>query len=797
MNKFKKATQKITAIAAATTLVSSAFAVGDLSSYFVEDGVFEASVVVGTDSAASDMTAASNLIAALAADYSGESSKVKIVARKSAEGGDSVSAVDTKETLNYGETLASVAEELDKDVSDLLEDGSVDNNDYTQELFLLNGDFDYRIFDEVDGEDTAKSGLYYDAGQSFAKYTVDFEDDLDIATTADKDDLVGETMDLMGNEFTIVEIDEETLVLIGGSNKIALGEGESSTVSVDGDSYDVEVLSVSDEQVLVSVNGQTKTIDEYDTENVAGISVAAVDLQSSSRDSVAGYAQLVIGGQKVELETSGVKINDEDLDDVYEDFEADVTFLGTNSDNVFAGFEITYLVDENTVLEIGDSLEDFLFGSFAITYEGTNDVEYTDLVISTSKDEISFNGELFDGTEIPSEFKLTTDDTTSAQLYLGSDTERIYFQGSDLGGVTALVQSGNLDAINYNADNVTVEFNLSATTTDVKDNMFFSLKDDDEFYLYEITGIDRDDLEVDFTDIIGDKDTNAVDIDDVQSSLEFNSGVASNTSGVLELDTSNLGTPELYLANELMMNFANVETSSLTSSSADVNLTFRYNSDVEMDDTSYESDAFGISIQRASDEDDALELSLFRSSGSWQDTDEVEEDSDFDVYVDHYGTMVTIDTEDKDDVTISVPEEEVEAMVTVSFGSAATASTQTWTVDESEVESTKEELEEDGWTIVSTEAVATEEVEFNVESAILDSEASGMDMIVIGGPAVNSVARDLLGIESYDVSQAGVAMGEGVARYFADSNSVLIYGYSAADTTAIVNEVSAGTANIE
>ena len=795
MNKFKLATKKIVAVGTAVAVASSS-ALAAFPGMFVEDDKFMADVVVGADAAASDMTAAEALIASLESKYSGDSTQVEIVARMSAEGGDSVSAVDTKETLNFGENLGDVDEELDKDVSDLLEDSDLDNNEYTQELELKNGAFEYRIFDEVDGEDTAKAGLYYDANQIFATYTLDFEDQPDIATTSDKEDLIGQELTIMGNEFTVVEIDEQQITLIGGSNKVALGEAESTTVSVDGKSYEISIQSVSEDEVLITVNGQSVSIDEFDVEEVAGISVAVTDLVDSDRDSVKGYAELVVGGQKVELEDGKtVRINDEDLDDIdmYDAYDVEVT-IANNTAGEFESIVIDYKVDDNVVLAAGDSLTDILFDSFALTYDGMNDVEYVDFEITTSNDGVTFNGELFNGEELPSEFELTTDDETNASIYLGSDSERIYFQGSDL-TITDLETANSLDAITYSG--TVVEFDISADTTDVKDNMFFSYLDDDEFYLYEITSVDKDDLEIDFNDLIDEKETNAVDIDDVQTSLELASSVASNTSGVLNIETANLGTPELYLANELMMNFAAVEEFNFTDGGVTSDLDFSYNSDnIDMDDTAFETDSFRVSIERAADEDDALELSLSRVSGSWVNSDDVEDDSDYEVYVDHYGTMVTLDTEDKDDLVISVPDKEVEAMVSVSFGSGA-AQTITRTVSAADVESVKEELIEEGYTIVSENEMSTEDVEFMVEGVTLDVDASSENVIVIGGPAVNEVARELLGIESYDVSQAGVEAGEGVARVFEEENSVLIYGYSAEDTTAIVNEVIAGTANFQ
>ena len=90
-------------------------------------------------------------------------------------------------------------------------------------------------------------------------------------------------------------------------------------------------------------------------------------------------------------------------------------------------------------------------------------------------------------------------------------------------------------------------------------------------------------------------------------------------------------------------------------------------------------------------------------------------------------------------------------------------------------------------------------IENYVEAPITDLEAdvAAGNHIVVGGPAVNAAARAYLGIDNYDVSQAGVAQGEFVHRYYEDANSIVVYGYSAADTTAAVQELNAGTADFE
>ena len=600
----------------------------------------------------------------------------------------------------------------------------------------------------------------------------------------------------MGNAFTVVEIKDESLTLIGGSNKVALGEGETVSVSVDGKEYKITIQSVSTDEVLLTVNGESKSIDEFDVDTVAGVSVAVTDLVDSSRDSVKGYAEIVIGGQKVELSSNKVKINDEDLDDVNDDYEIDVSFtaaeLGSTTTANFEGMVITYTVAENVLLSKGDSITDILFDSFDIVYDGVNDVDYSEFKIMTSNDQVTFSGNLFNGESIPTEIKLTTDDVANEDIYLGSTTKRIWFQGSDL-NVANMITAGRMDAITYNATAGTVSLQINATTTDVEDNLFFSRVDDDEMYLYKITNVDRTDLEADFKDIIAGKTTTGLDLADVQNSLELNPSVVTTASNALIIDTDNLGVPILYLENELQLDLSAAETVSLNATNK-VELRFTYNSDIEMDDTAFKTSNFNVSIERAADVDDALELKLpghnFVNNGG--SGDEVEEDSDFDVYVDHYGTMLIIDTDKKDDLTIMVPDVEVEGSVSIVFGDMA-SEVGSVTVDADEVSAKKAELIADGYSITGTEDVAVEAVEFDVSAPVMDSSVSGTsDMIVVGGPAVNQVARDLLGIQTYDISQAGVVSGEAVIRYFDDVNSVLVYGYSKEDTLAGVTKLNAG-----
>ena len=809
--KFRKATKKIMAVAGASA-VASASVFGAAANYpqnFIEDGELSATVVIGSKGDA-DMAAAESIVRDLRSDFASGSSMTTLKYKMSNSDGDSVNGVDSGEALNFGDTLQSVTETLDEDVSNLLEDGDLDNNDYSQELQLTNGEFSYRVFDEVrDDDEVAKAGLYYKAGTSYAVYTLEFKDDVDVNDSDAQEEFIGETLNIMGNEFTVVEIENDKLVLLGGSNTVPVGEEEEVTVTVDDESYEIVVREIGnsdgDTEIYITVNGESKFIEQYEIDEVGGISVGVVSLLESSNDEGKGYAELVLGGQKVELTTSKVKINDEDLDDVndgeYEDYSVGVQFYtgATDKTDLFEGIIITYSVEENMVLEAGDSLTDILFDSFSVDFNGVSDVEYSKFEISTSKEEVSFDGELHNGDDIPSEFRLTTDKLENATLYLGTDSDRIYFQGSNFDIDSKDLIDSDGQAIAQDSTAKTVKFNLNTTDTDVSGNMIFSWIADDEFYLYEISSTSRSDLEADFTELFSADKKDSVDLEDFKDDLEFNTGAAGSDAENLTIDTNELGSPILYLENYLEMNFSAVETAGLTfeDDSAGVDLVFDYNSgDIDSEDPETVLGAFTIGLTRALDfEKDNIELSLTTEGFTNGDEgEEVEDDSDYKVYVDPYGTMITVDEEDLDNIVIEVPDEEVKGLVSVTLGSGSAGTTSEVSVRAENVAEKVSELESKGYSIVERNSVDSDDVTVSVEDPVVDRDVDDMEnLIVVGGPAVNAIARDLLGISVYTPKDAGVSEGEYVHRYYRDENVVLVYGYSAADTRAGVNALNSGT----
>jgi len=130
--------------------------------------------------------------------------------------------------------------------------------------------------------------------------------------------------------------------------------------------------------------------------------------------------------------------------------------------------------------------------------------------------------------------------------------------------------------------------------------------------------------------------------------------------------------------------------------------------------------------------------------------------------MDYYGTIVADGSDvkaqaDSDEVTLSIPSDRVYAQVSVmAGGDASTTESGVMTYKDSEA-----------------------------------SMASGMNLIVVGGSAINSVAADLLGgayREAAFTEATGVAAGQAMIKSFDRSGktALLVAGYNAADTEKAV-----------
>ncbi|MCA9486961.1 hypothetical protein H6501_00485 [Candidatus Woesearchaeota archaeon] len=846
--KLRTAAKRISAIGASALLLSPAVTanLGNYPENFVSGSSFVGSVVVGASADAMDTTAANAIINDLKSYFSGDTQRVKItyMSEDSGSTGKKIEFAESGDTWNYGESNQDVRNSKfdDDDDSTIFANEETFKNgysdqDYSEELYVSNGAFLFEHALRDDVEDDISSHIYVKDMDNLMNYVFSIETLTDVGTKGASDEFIGKDLTILGQDYTITEVSFDNvtgldkLTVIGGANKVALGEGDSTTVEFNGKSYEVTLNAVDENDVQVTVNGQTKVIEQYDTDTVAGVEIAVTEILNPSRNNVQGFAELVVGGNEIALQDGKtVKINDEDIDSMYDGYLATVHFSGDGSGG-WEGFNVTYGLQNEEVLNDGDSWTDRVFNAFSIMYEGMNDVSYEELEIAaSSSSKLKVSGKLESGDSFSKDVALLTDDNdaNSNVKLIGSNSDDAFlvvdFDGNNALDPTALNASAHLidtetglevtatgfiDGVDVSAAgsyvvgnfNVTSDGfnNVTISAIDLTGNHAYGLRflvgTPDDQSLYEIGSYTSSGDETDFKELLQGKDKDNVDTADIDDLDNVGTATVGTTGQLSALSGM---TSKLAFANEALLDFANVAVHNLSASTS--YLTFSFDSgDVNADDESTGGDIdksdFNVTLEvdTGDNEFDVKLTPAEFSLASGAEADVSVDDDNTQEYVNPMGVKVIYDSEDYKKVKIMVPDKQVEAKVYLVTGTVTSGSTMTVTVDEDEVDAKKAELESDGYTIVDTENVESSDVSFDITTPKLDTNVSGMDdMIVVGGPAVNAVARKLLGISSYTIDQAGVLPGEAVIRYFADSNSVLVYGYEKEDTMAAAEKLVDG-----
>lgn len=577
---------------------------------------------------------------------------------------DQISLVRPTKSLNYGENVNDIVVfDLDDSDTSYLRDenfeNGVSNTEYVQNLKFENGEFNYALRDEVEGVISIGEGIFYADDEIFATYNLELDSAIDL-TNFDEFDFIGEELKIMGKNFVITQIEIDgsnnltKLVLVNSESQISLGEGETSTVILENISYLVEVLSVADDKVLLAINDEPQSIDIYDSEEVSGIMISVTDLVSSSRDSVKGYAEIIVGGDKLTLrdENQSVLINDELSYNVFNDYNISSDFTGSGISNII----IRYSVTNNTLLEINESLDDVLFDSFKLEFNNNN-VEYEEIELRVNGDRISIEGNLISGEMFNKDliYSSTTNGLDGITYFRGdNDEDRIFYDGSVILGTTIdLDSSGNL--------------NLDFTNTDIKGSGFFVYNDLDEQYLYEIVSVDTTDKMIDLEELLENRDESNIELDELGRVLDV-SFETTNTTNQVNITLGSNFTPILAFENELLMNFEGVEDSLGVDN---VYLTFSLDDlDIDPEDSADGDENYNITLDWDNG-DLELDLIFDGSQGDFVNVgfaDNVVGDSDVQTYVTKYGSKIIYDNEDNTFIRILVPDEQVEANFKITIG---------------------------------------------------------------------------------------------------------------------------------
>ena len=648
----------------------------------------------------------------------------------------------------------------------------------------------------------------------------------------------GEEIILFGKTYTVgTATDADTLVLLGGADSSIIQNGESTTMVVNGVSYDVRLTGLSSAtatQASITVNGDSKTFTQGQTKTIAGIDVYA---KTVFREGDAlGYVEVQLGADKLTFETGSSVKTGSDNDDIEGTL---VTIVG--GVNAMTSLKITVAAEDNDAnhLLVGESFVDPVFGTVLVNFDGVEngpeftgekDTGRTELEIRKGGNrelQVSLTDSLGNVQTVPFTYQdaLSDDDGNTISVVEGASISDEGYFILNSGNNQHFMQVTDLNLDDSAGSDVTLKDVITGESIPKIENHDFTNGYDWTYkgQTYTIvndsastitivssdygTGIaDGNDVDVfPVIELVSGEDTRFAYTDNVTALTDFISGgVADAKTVTLNLPTGTLAISNsatntsirvagaehaasattAYLVGDVYYTVA-IGAGSLTTNATTVTVAVEATPSTSAGTTPVTTP--GLLFVEDEDKSEATTTTkpaihvVTTDSGTYStvsaplftgtsDT-ETWDDTDFTGWLTNYGTYVWRDTSDTNQnfVGLSYPDAQMYAEVSFAEGEVSTTTTDT--------------AEAGALTFKDTETASFE----------------GMNLIVVGGSAINSVAASLLGsayseaaftAATATATTPGVAAGEFLIQSFARTGgktALLVAGYNAADTTNAVN----------
>jgi hypothetical protein len=746
--------KKIASVIASTVMLSSTVALAAAANYpapFVSSGVADVAVVYGANAAQTDLVAATDITTNL------NSKLVVAGAATTMTGGDSFKLEKTTNKFNLDEDLNDIYSTLDdEELSTVLASGvywSDANEDFDYEQKIDLGDAALGFWQDNDFNDQVPYiGFKLASGNHILNYTLDFTDAVDcgdfglVADTTTPDDCETTDLSMLGRTYYIVKTESTAngvkLTLLDSANSATVTDGETSALTVGGASYDVGIVFVDSDEVILDVNGaQTNKLKEGDVFKVTGTEDLYIGVKSvlyNEKESGVSKVEISLGSGKIVLENKQeVEFNGEDVSDIT-DPEAIVKAYITNTTTELNKIVLEWNMNDDAWIAPGTDLILPGFETIKLSMGGFIEpsTEVTSLE-TDSDDSITLSTTVSDGDV---DFNILYSNATEF-IGLGKDSD-------------SLLATNHSNVLTLNSDNV--EWFVASTIEG----------DEAESFVLKVTNID------DGTD--GTKNTTTIE------------SQASGSSQKLELDigeSDDLGdipiTFTLNAANEI---------------TGVVRLTIT-GGDHPMFDTIYTVDGLKIQlpVDTANAGDGAINITAAAPATFTMNFTEETEDGDI-----NQGSSFTVGlglTDGETDIkSVPIATEETEDGSDIYEGYVESALATKTIFDTSGDKNTLDveyHGEESYADVFVSESAAAVTAEGGVTILpVTDAETtSAKNLIVVGGSCINTVAAGLLGgaLCGADFEAAtGVGAGSFLIETFSRTGggvATLVAGYNAGDTT--------------
>lgn len=720
-------------------MVGSTVAMAAAASFpapFVSSGSANVAVVVGAQAALSDAVAATSIGSKLATSLAAQTATEGTTTESTVEGGDAVTIKSGTNLLNLGEALTIVGTINDEDMGTFLASGTYKDLaktefTYDQEISVAGTTVAYSESSAYKDK-TPTLGLFYDKDAAVLNYSVDFNG-------LNFTDSIGTDLPLMGNTYYVLDYSvADGLTLLDSSASATISEGETTTITVEGKSYEVTLDFVGDattDYAKFTVNGESldKINEGSDDELADGSYLAVKEVLYSSKESGVSKVEFTIGKGKLLLPTDGeIEMNDDR-----------VVNVDSTVDNANGIITLKWNTDAKVVLtEAGDEL----------ILPGFNTIK------------VAYNGITFPEAEM-----------TSLDASGVLELETVVKDGAvtlPLVDQEAILAAGNLSYLGEATDTRLILGSVSSTNSSVGLGQVgdyfvatYAYGDNSESYVYMLDSIKYDadgKTEVVLDNMASTDSTDDITFADIgrtrtKGELTFALGAANETTEDVTIYVQaarGVSTRKLVTAEGLSINltgFANLATLNMTTG---VNLTF-----VEADEDNNLESGLSFVATLVESADDNIHVTSTNVTTLETKTADVDEG----YVISKLATKVMLDKTDADaqDFSISYYGQEIVADV---FVAASTA-----TITGSTTSGSATEL--GSVTVYDNEAASV----------------SGKNLIVVGGSCINSIAAELLGGAACDAAftaKTGINAGEAIIKSFDKSGKValLVAGYNAADT---------------
>ncbi len=810
----RKTVKKIAALGTGATMVGASIlgaSAVDLSEYpapFVEDGKFNALIVVGDEAASSDVIGSVDVATSLQfasrvrKTVSGSGATSVSVEGDAWRVGTSTKEYELSENGGGTETIRSIQSFIDEEELGALSDQTFENDegsfDYEQFLHWDNPTTTYVHYVEND-DDVTDAFFYVGSGDTIARYELDFkqsaESDVtdssgDASTTgAYLWDFENEEITMLGRTFTIVQArrtggttnNAVKLTLMAGAVRDVLDEGESKTYTIDGTDYDVTLDFVGTSTAKLNVNGEvTDSLSEGSTEKLSdGTEVGIRDILAQDFAGGVRKVEFYLGAQKVVLHdtntavsTDGEKpleVGSENIDD------ATVTIIGTDDNTTVRidSIHINSTADDDIYVGAGETVSqhmeepEALLEAWDIEYQGLADAETEMIRVKTNGDR-KYELQFADGSGNEVDLPLLYASAASSSKLGDNDDDTIINENQTISDDDYFVLC---DESQSDGERRTYAFRYRGSDKSSADNPVIKFQDLGSGQVIERSYSAAADAagaggtvfgSADATIKVGGQTYNVHNVSsdlvadfDIAINLDASSAHSYNVSGggaagdVVCINTNAGAKIELSGAQTWNIGAgANSLLVNVTTPDAD-----------DYDDLAPSSIAYTLSTDSSTEVSAASAVGL--TTITPQDEDDVEK------FFTSLGTFVTFETPSSapETVDIEYPRTQRLPLLFVTAGA---------------VETSVETTEEGDIVYYDTEAI-------EVGSAKLASEVSDVraqHVILVGGPCANPAAADVMGTTSATCAE-GFEEGKGKLKLFEHTNgnvALLVAGYSALDT---------------